>query len=130
MLLQGVVDCCFETAAGLTVVDFKTDHVETAEEIRSRAERALPPPKTAFQDIVQHEPYPVESKAREILQRLKKFGVTRFHLLFQGNRSRSEVVATFMAVLELCRAHVLRLSGSESDCTVRQEGEWPEDLIL
>lgn len=42
MLLQGVVDCCFETAAGLTVVDFKTDHVETAEEIRSRAEHYRP----------------------------------------------------------------------------------------
>ena len=42
MLLQGVVDCCFETAAGLTVVDFKTDRVETAEEIRSRAEHYRP----------------------------------------------------------------------------------------
>ena len=72
----------------------------------------------------------MESKAREILQRLKTFGVTRFHLLFRGNRSRSEVVATFLAVLELCRAHVLRLSGSETECTVRQEGEWPEDLTL
>lgn len=42
MLLQGVVDCCFETAAGLTVVDFKTDHVETAEELRDRAEHYRP----------------------------------------------------------------------------------------
>ena len=37
MLLQGVVDCCFETAEGLTVVDFKTDHVRTPEEITERA---------------------------------------------------------------------------------------------
>ena len=42
MLLQGVVDCCFETAAGLTVVDFKTDRVETAEEIGARAEHYRP----------------------------------------------------------------------------------------
>lgn len=97
-------------------------------EIRSRAERALPPPKAAFQEIVQHEPYPVESKAREILRRLTEHGITRFRLLFQGNRSRSEVVATFLAVLELCRANVLRLAGSETDCTVRQEGELPENL--
>lgn len=27
MLLQGVVDCCFETLEGLTVIDFKTDQV-------------------------------------------------------------------------------------------------------
>ena len=42
MLLQGVVDCCFETAAGLTVVDFKTDHVRTAQEVALRAEHYRP----------------------------------------------------------------------------------------
>jgi len=114
---------------------FEYDH-ERAElllamaEIRSRAERALPPPKAAFREIVQHEPYPVESKAREILRRLREHGITRFRLLFQGNRSRSEIVATFLAVLELCRASVVRLAGSETDCTVRQEGELPEDLTF
>ncbi|WP_242942539.1 segregation/condensation protein A [Oscillibacter sp. PC13] len=99
-------------------------------EIQNRAERTLPPPKTAFQDIVQHEPYPVENKAREIIQRLKQHGITSFRLLFRGNRSRSEVVATFLAVLELCRARILHLAGSETDCTVRQERELPENLTL
>lgn len=42
ILLQGVVDCCFETDAGLTVVDFKTDHVRTAEEVAQRAEQYRP----------------------------------------------------------------------------------------
>ena len=42
ILLQGVVDCCFETAEGLTVVDFKTDHVRTAEEVAHRAEHYRP----------------------------------------------------------------------------------------
>ena len=42
ILLQGVVDCCFETAEGLTVVDFKTDHVFTAAEVRRRAEHYRP----------------------------------------------------------------------------------------
>ena len=104
------------------------DLVLAMAEIQNRAERRLPPPQSAFQDIVRHEPYPVESKAKEILQRLKRHGVTRFLLLFRGNRSRSEIVATFLAVLELCRAHVLHLAGSETDCTVRQEGEVPEEL--
>ena len=103
----------------------KADLILAMAEIRNRSERALPPPKTSFQEIVQHEPYPVESKAREILRRLREGGITRFRLLFQGNRSRSEVVATFLAVLELCRARVLHLAGSETDCTVRQEGELP-----
>lgn len=101
----------------------KADLILAMAEIRTRAERTLPPPKTAFQEIVQREPYPVENKAREILRRLREGGITRFRLLFQGSRSRSEVVATFLAVLELCRARVLHLAGSETDCTVRCEGD-------
>lgn len=99
-------------------------------EIQDRAERILPPPRTAFDEIVRHEPYPVESKAKEIISRLKSGGITRFLLLFAGNRSRSEVVATFLAVLELCRASIIRLAGSETDCTVKQERELPENLTL
>ena len=108
----------------------RADLVLAMAEIQNRAERALPPPKAAFQDIVQHEPYPVESKAREIIRQLREHGITRFRLLFRNNRSRSEIVATFLAVLELCRARVLRLAGSETDCTVRQEGELPDNLML
>ena len=97
-------------------------------ELQSRSERRLPPPRAAFDEIVRHEPYPVESKAREILQRLKKSGETCFRRLFLGNRSRSEIVATFLAVLELCRACVIRLTGSGGDCTVRQERDAPAEL--
>ena len=38
ILLQGVVDCCFETDEGLWVVDFKTDHVFTNEAVARRVE--------------------------------------------------------------------------------------------
>ncbi len=72
------------------------DLVLAMAEIQSRAERKLPPPRASFREIVQHEPYPVESKARDILQKLKEGGITRFLLLFRGSRSRSEVVATFL----------------------------------
>ena len=104
------------------------DLVLAMAEIQNRAERALPPPRTAFQDIVQHEPYPVESKAREIVCKLKEHGITRFLLLFRGSRSRSEVVATFLAVLELCKASVIRLAGSQQDCTVKQLRDLPDDI--
>ncbi len=42
VLLQGVVDCCFETPEGLAVVDFKTDRVRTEAEARERAEHYRP----------------------------------------------------------------------------------------
>lgn len=38
ILLQGIVDCCFETTEGITVVDFKTDHV-WGRSLQERAER-------------------------------------------------------------------------------------------
>lgn len=41
VLLQGVVDCCFETAGGITVVDFKTDRV-TAQSAPLRAAEYRP----------------------------------------------------------------------------------------
>ena len=41
-MLQGVVDCCFETEDGITVVDFKTDRVLTDAEVRRRAEQYRP----------------------------------------------------------------------------------------
>ena len=42
MLLQGVVDCCFETEQGITVVDFKTDRVFREEALARRAEEYRP----------------------------------------------------------------------------------------
>ena len=90
--------------------------------VLARSDHKLPPPVSAFQGIVGREPYPVAEKAMEILQKLVHLGVTRFQTLFRGSRSRSEVVATFLAVLELCRAHRLRLAGTAEDCTVTGTG--------
>ena len=106
------------------------DLVLAMAEIQNRAERRMPPPRAAFAQIVQREPYPVESKAREILRHLKQGGMLRFLQLFRGSRSRSEVVATFLAVLELCRAAVIRLAGSQQDCTVKQLRDLPEDITF
>ena len=102
------------------------DLVLAMAEIQGRAERSLPPPRSAFQSIVQHEPYPVESKAREILSRLRTHGVTRFLLLFRGSRSRSEVVATFLAVLELMKLGKLHLSQEETFGEMEIEALEPE----
>ena len=93
--------------------------------VMDRIGNKLPPPMAAFEGIVGREPYPVSDKASEIIHRLLSFGVTRFRALFKGNRSRSEIVATFIAVLELCKARRVRLAGTETDCTVTctDEGE-------
>ncbi len=98
-------------------------------EITDRGERRLPPPLSNFTEIVRQEPYPVEMKAQDIMRLLRQ-GVNSFRLLFRGSGSRSEVVATFLAVLELCKARIVCLTGSESDCTVTATGESLETLKL
>ncbi len=110
------------------------DLLRAMNSVLARVDHRLPPPMAAFEGIVGREPYPVADKADEILDRLARFGVTRFRALFRGNRSRSEIVATFIAVLELCKARRLRLAGTETDCTVTctegdgQEMEFSTDI--
>lgn len=96
--------------------------------VLERSDNRLPPPVAAFEGIVGREPYPVSDKASEIVERLNRFGVTRFTSLFKGNRSRSEIVATFIAVLELCKARRVRLAGTANDCTVTRTEEGEESL--
>ena len=96
--------------------------------VRERMGNQMPPALAAFEGIVGREPYPVADKASELINRLLKFGVTRFRALFSGNRSRSEVVATFIAVLELCKAKRIRLAGTDSDCTVTCTGAGDDEL--
>ena len=98
----------------------KNDLLKAMASVLHRNDHKLPPPVRAFYGIVGKEPYPVDSKAGEILQRLIQFGVTRFRALFRGSRSRSEIVATFLAVLELCKAKRVELEGEDNgDCVVR-----------
>ena len=73
----------------------------------------LPPPVSNFAGIVGAEPYPVTKKAQELLKRLLMRGKAKFRSLFQGNRSRSEVVATFLAILELCRVKSVHLDDND-----------------
>ena len=86
------------------------------------------PPMNAFQGIVGREPYPVAQKAGEVLRRLLELGSAGLRALFRQARSRTEVVATFLAVLELCKNHRLHLSGDGADCTVTYvENQPPEE---
>lgn len=98
--------------------------------IAERSERRLPPPVSNFQGIVGVERYPVTKKAAQLLKKLLMRGVEKFRNLFRGSRSRSEIVATFLAVLELCRTRSILLEDGTDDVTVRfckmPEGEMEE----
>ena len=106
------------------------DLISAVQAIFDRAERLAPPDVTAFEEIVHREPYPVQDKVKEIFSRLRNYGITRFLLLFRGSRTRSEIAATFIAVLEMCKSHLIRLAGSDVDCTVTCEKDAPEEPVL
>ena len=110
----------------------KSDLIAAFARISDRGERRVLPPASAFEGIVGREPYPVSNKAREIMKRLFRAGMQKFRSLFQGSRTRSEIVATFMAVLELCRLRAVRIDSDndgEPDVTylkMPEESELPQ----
>ena len=85
------------------------DLLRAMERISERTQRRMPPPATAFTGIVGREPYPVSKKAREVLRCLAQEGCCLLLRLFRGCISRSEIVATFLAILELCRTRCAKL---------------------
>lgn len=85
------------------------DLLRALDTITERNQRQLPPPTANFMGIVGKEPYPVGKKAGQILRQLVLRGVERLKNLFRGNRSRSEVVATFLAILDLCKTNAVTL---------------------
>ena len=85
------------------------DLLRALDTIAERNQRQLPPPTANFMGIVGKEPYPVGKKAGQVLRQLVLRGVERLKNLFRGNRSRSEVVATFLAILDLCKNNAVTL---------------------
>ena len=90
------------------------DLLRALDAISERSQRRLPPPTVNFKGIVGKEPYPVTRKATELVRSLVLRGVQRLKNLFQGNKSRSEIVATFLAILELCKTNNVSLEDDNS----------------
>lgn len=90
------------------------------EDILTRAQRKLPPPVTAFQGIIGRETVPVEEKLQEIVRRFVQAPTLLFSELVLSAKSRSELVAVFLAVLELSKAHKVMIEEDEAgECTLR-----------
>jgi segregation and condensation protein A len=86
-----------------------TDLLKALNMISERNQRHLPPPTVNFQGIVGKEPYPVTKKSGEVLRQLLLRGVEKLKNLFRGNRTRSEIVATFISILDMCKNNTVVL---------------------
>lgn len=92
-----------------------SDLVRAANNMLRRAQRRVPPPASAFSGIVGREPTPVETRITAILRRFVHHIRLPFKRLFEDAKSRSEIVATFLAVLELSKTRRIRLEGDGED---------------
>ena len=90
------------------------DLLKALDEIADRNQRRLPPPTVNFKGIVGKEPYPVSKKTGQLLRQLLLRGVEKLKNLFKGSKSRSEIVATFISVLEMCKVGTVTLEGDVS----------------
>lgn len=95
----------------LTYHQTPEDLVRAARAMLEKVQRRLPPPAAAFRGIVGREPVPVSGKITMILKKFLSRTRLRFASLFEGARSRSEVVATFLAVLELSKTARIAIEG-------------------
>ncbi len=106
------------------------DLLRALDGISERNARMLPPPTVNFKGIVGKEPYPVSKKAVQVLRRLIQNGILRLLSLFRGNRSRSEIVATFLALLDLCKNRKVLLTdddnGDNPNVVLVEEVNWEE----
>ncbi len=87
------------------------DLLRALDMITERNQQRLPPPTVNFKGIVGKEPYPVSRKTGELLRHLLLRGVEKLKNLFKGNRSRSEIVATFISILDMCKNNTVTLEG-------------------
>ncbi len=81
--------------------------------------RSLPPPIEAFKEIVVRKVVSVGSRISKIFTKLNKKGhKAKLSSLFSDAESRSDIVATFLAVLELTKSKKVQVIGDGEEVQV------------
>lgn len=81
------------------------DLMAAFEDILERTSRRIPPPKKTFEGIVQREKVSVRDKVKYVLDTVNTKKRVSFAALFEGMYTKPELVATFLALLELIKMH-------------------------
>lgn len=84
-----------------------------------RGKRRLPPPKEAFSGIVSRKIVSVSSRIIHVMRRLWHGRTVTYKELFTASKERSELVATFLAVLELVKGKRVVIDGNGDNAQVR-----------
>jgi segregation and condensation protein A len=57
----------------------------------------------------------ISDAIHKLIDRLRRDGSAKFRSLFEGSESRAQVVITFLAVLEMCKLRLIRISQESVD---------------
>lgn len=87
--------------------------------VAGKAQRRLPPPIDSFKGIVARKFVNVASKVRTVMRKLWSGKKVKFLSLFDGAKSKSDIVATFLAVLELTKTKKITVDGDIKNPNVR-----------
>ena len=94
--------------------------------VLDKTERRAPPPKKNFDGIVGREPASVKEKAKGLIRRLKKDKKVKFENIFAGVRYKNEVVAIFLAVLELMKLNRILVYDTEDSVMLELDAAAPD----
>lgn len=83
-----------------------------------RGLRRLPPDRSAFAGIVSKKIVSVSSRIIHVMRRLWHGRTVTYGELFTASHGRSELVATFLAVLELVKGKRVRIEGDGDNAVV------------
>ena len=100
--------------------DYRHEGVELLEALRNMLTRgSVKVHDTGARDMLRAMPkriiYGVRQKSRELLDMLRSAGELPLSRLYSMSHSRSEIVATFLSVLELCSLGTLMVHAGEDD---------------
>ena len=83
-----------------------------------KGKRKLPPPIEAFSGIATKTIVSITSRITFILQKFSDSGKKRFISFFEKSESKSEMVATFLAILTLAKAKRIAFTGSDENMEI------------
>ena len=83
-----------------------------------KGKRKLPPPVEAFTKIVAHKIVSVSSRINAVMHRLFERRKDKFVSFFMNAESKSELVATFLAILELAKTKRVKLIGEADEMEI------------
>lgn len=80
--------------------------------------RKIPPPLDSFKTIVAKKIVSVSTKIKSIISLLVSEKTTKFSDIIMTSESRSDMVAAFLAILELAKTNHIKLSGNSDNLQI------------